>query len=58
MPEQVEVESDDVAQVWKDAHLRRAEDVSIWLKQFFRRRAEADRPNGNFVAPGRVVAAS
>ena len=58
MPEQAEVQSDDVAQVWKDAHLRRAEDISIWLKQFLRRLPEADRPNGNFATPGRVVAAS
>jgi hypothetical protein len=58
MPEQVEVQSDDVAQVWKDAHLQRAEDLSNWLKLFFRRRPRADGPNGNFASPGRVVAAS
>jgi hypothetical protein len=58
MPEQAEVQSEDVSQVWKDAHFRRTEDISVWLKQFFRKLPEADRPNGNFVAPRRAVAAS
>jgi hypothetical protein len=58
MTEQIEVQSDDVAQVWKDAHRQRAEDLSIWLKHFSWRLPEPDRPNGNFASPGRVVAAS
>ena len=58
MPEQADVQSHDAAQVWKDAHVRRTEDISIWLKQFFRRLPEAERPDGNFAAPRRVVAAS
>jgi hypothetical protein len=58
MPEQADVQSHAAAQVWKDAHVRRTEDISIWLKQFFQRLPEAERQDGNFAAPRRVVAAS
>jgi hypothetical protein len=56
-PAEIEVQSDDVAQIWKDAHVQRAEDLSTWLKQFFRRRSDAHRPEVALGPPGRILVA-
>jgi hypothetical protein len=56
MKPEIDVQSDDVAQVWKDANLRRDEDLGIWLKQFFRRRSLRSWPTATSTQAGRVLA--
>jgi lipopolysaccharide biosynthesis regulator YciM len=56
-PEQVDVQPDDFAEVWKAAHQQRSEDLNLWLKQLFRRRLEADRPAPVASPSGRILAA-
>jgi len=55
-PEQIEVQTDDFAQIWKDAHLQRSEDIGVWLKQLFQRRRQADKRTPVSPAAGRILA--
>jgi hypothetical protein len=55
-PEKIETYADDFAQVWKDAHLQRSEDLGVWLKELFEKRRQADRLAPVSSAPGRILA--
>jgi hypothetical protein len=35
-PDRIAVQSDDGSEIWKNANLRRSEDLGIWLKHLFR----------------------
>ena len=53
--EEIEVQPDDFAEVWKDAQLQRSEELSTWLKQLWSRR-QADRPKTAPSPAGRILA--
>jgi len=55
-PEQIEVQTGDFAQIWKGAHLQRAEDFGVWLKQLFQKRQQAGQRTPVSPASGRILA--
>jgi hypothetical protein len=55
-PEQIEVQTDDFARIWKVAHLQRSEDISVWLKQLFQKRRQVDKRTPVSPAAGRILA--
>jgi hypothetical protein len=55
-PEQIEVQTDDFAQIWKDAQLQRSQDLGVWLKQFFQSRRQADQRTAVSSPTGRILA--
>ena len=55
-PEPIDVEPDDLAQVWQAAQLQRSEEFSAWLKRLFRHRRRAGRPAPVASTTGRILA--
>jgi hypothetical protein len=55
-PEQIEVQSGEFAQIWKDANHQRSEELTGWLKQLLESRRKADRPAPASFPPGRIPA--
>jgi hypothetical protein len=41
-PERANIRSDDVAEIWQTAQLRRTQDLGLWMTELFRRRPQAD----------------
>ena len=53
--EHMDVQSDNFARIWIDAHLRRSEDFSAWIKQLLGRRRQADRATSVSPPSGRIL---
>ena len=56
-PERANIRSDDVAEIWQTAQLRRTQDLGSWMTDLFRRRPQAEGPEPVFSSPPRIPTA-